>query len=85
MYSKRLEIYAFMLIHMTDAQKFNITQKLCHDVISAAVEKELPIKSPQAAAVLVDSLKILESKVGQLLIYTVWQLLLSEGNLLHKY
>lgn len=49
---------------MSDVHKFSVTQRLCQDIVSAAVEKELPINTPQGADVLVDALQILQSKVG---------------------
>ena len=60
---KRHEIYNFMLDHMNDSHKFSVTQRLCQDVVSAAVEKELSISTAQGADVLIDALQILQSKV----------------------
>ncbi|KAF6029452.1 NCAPD3 [Bugula neritina] len=59
---KRHSIYCFMLEYMTDSQKFSTTEKLCQDVLSAAVEKTLPLNSEQPAAILIDALSILQSK-----------------------
>jgi len=66
---KRHSIYCFMLEYMTDSQKFSTTEKLCQDVLSAAVEKTLPLNSEQPAAILIDALSILQSKVSYSLRY----------------
>mgnify|MGYP001795319352 CR=1 FL=1 len=52
-----------MLKHMPDSQKFRVTQILCQDVLSAAVEGILSLTDLTACSVLVDSLKVLQSKV----------------------
>ncbi|XP_067947164.1 condensin-2 complex subunit D3-L-like isoform X1 [Watersipora subatra] len=60
--SKRQRIYNFMLDHMSDLHKFNATQRLCQDIVSATIEKELALKTNEGAAVLVDALSILQGK-----------------------
>ena len=62
--SKRQAMYNFMLDQMTDSQKFTATERLCSDIITAAVDKEFPINTDQGSAVLGDALNILQSKVG---------------------
>ena len=41
-FRKRMKIYRFMLEHMTDEQKFNLTAKLTNDVSSIDVFFGLP-------------------------------------------
>lgn len=53
-----------MLTHMPDTQKFTVTQKLCQDVLLAAVERDLPLNSAAATNILVDALTILQGKVN---------------------
>jgi len=59
--SKRLHIYQFMLSHMGDEDKFNLTGKLCQEVLAAFTDDTI-LLDQDSGAVLKDALLILSSK-----------------------
>ncbi|XP_044174621.1 condensin-2 complex subunit D3-like isoform X3 [Acropora millepora] len=59
--SKRLHIYQFMLSHMGDEDKFNLTGKLCQEVLAAFTDDTIQLDQ-DSGAVLKDALLILSSK-----------------------
>ena len=52
----------FMLKQMTDGQKFMATRHLCQKILSAVVDKELPLDA-DSSALLLDSLALVRTKV----------------------
>lgn len=63
---KRMSIYRVFLSNMTEEQKFQITAKLCQEVLGGILEGVLPFES--VGEILCDSLAILSCKVRDLII-----------------
>ncbi|KAM7435860.1 Condensin-2 complex subunit D3 [Porites harrisoni] len=59
--SKRFIIYQFMLTHMSDEDRFNLTGKLCQEVLGCFTDGVISLDQ-DSAAVLKDALLILSSK-----------------------
>ncbi|ESO91741.1 hypothetical protein LOTGIDRAFT_233338 [Lottia gigantea] len=59
--SKRLKLYLFMLEHTNDQHKFQLTSKLCQDILGGVVDNILPLNE-KSLPLLKDSLAILSSK-----------------------
>ncbi|XP_059148534.1 condensin-2 complex subunit D3-like [Physella acuta] len=59
--NRRMSLYCFMLEHMTDEQRFKITAKTNKEILSAIVDKIIPLDA-DGASLLVDALAILSSK-----------------------
>ncbi|XP_068707976.1 condensin-2 complex subunit D3-L-like isoform X1 [Montipora foliosa] len=59
--SKRLKIYQFMLSHMGDEDRFNLTGKLCQEILGSFTDATVELDQ-ESAAVLKDALLILSSK-----------------------
>lgn len=57
-FAKRLVIYSTLLQHMSDEQRFQLTAKLCRDILAEAVDERIPLDS-SGAAVVRDTLVIL--------------------------
>ena len=60
---KRQQIYHFLLTHMSDEHKFQLSAKLCQDVLAAVVDDVIPF-DVETSALLQDTLVILASKVS---------------------
>ena len=60
---KRHRLYKLMLENMSDDQRFQLTAKLCSEVLAPVVDG-LVTFDPEAAAVLQDTLVVLASKVN---------------------
>ncbi|XP_027044721.1 condensin-2 complex subunit D3-like [Pocillopora damicornis] len=58
---KRYTIYQFMLSHMSDEGRFNLTGKLCQEVLGGFTDGDITLDS-DSASVLKDALLILSSK-----------------------
>ncbi|KAI0221272.1 Condensin-2 complex subunit D3 [Lamellibrachia satsuma] len=58
---KRLHIYKVLLENMTDEQKFQLTGKLCSEVLAAVVDEVIPLDA-DTSTILQDTLSILSSK-----------------------
>ncbi|XP_067259126.1 condensin-2 complex subunit D3 [Chanodichthys erythropterus] len=58
---KRFRIYRFLLKNFTDEQRFNITSKICQDILASFVDSELPLDS-QGSELLADTFDILSLK-----------------------
>ncbi|XP_046375579.2 condensin-2 complex subunit D3-like isoform X1 [Haliotis rufescens] len=58
---KRLKLYLFMLEHMTDEHRFQLSAKICQDILGSAVDGVLPLEG-ESTAILQDALAILGSK-----------------------
>nr|XP_058971616.1 condensin-2 complex subunit D3-L-like [Pocillopora verrucosa] len=58
---KRYTIYQFMLSHMSDEGRFNLTGKLCQEVLGGFTDGDITL-DPDSASVLKDALLILSSK-----------------------
>ncbi|XP_067654633.1 condensin-2 complex subunit D3-L-like isoform X2 [Haliotis asinina] len=58
---KRLKLYLFMLEHMSDDHRFQLSAKICQDILASAVDGVLPLDG-ESTAVLQDALTILGSK-----------------------
>ena len=61
---KRLQLYKFMLDHMTDDQKFQMQGKICQEILGAVVDGLMPLNQ-ESSPVLKDALAILSSKVSR--------------------
>ncbi|KAL5479917.1 hypothetical protein EMCRGX_G023519 [Ephydatia muelleri] len=59
---KRMEIYTFLLNHMTDEQRFQLTAKLCQEVIGGIVDRAITVEGEDATWLVKDTLAILASK-----------------------
>jgi len=59
----RRKIYDFLLKNMSDEHKFQLTAKLCQDILGAVVENMIDISNPAASSVLTDTLEILSNPV----------------------
>uniref|UniRef100_A0A671KDB8 Condensin-2 complex subunit D3 n=1 Tax=Sinocyclocheilus anshuiensis TaxID=1608454 RepID=A0A671KDB8_9TELE len=58
---KRFRIYRFLLKNFTDEQRFNITTKICQDILASFVDSELPLDS-DSSELLADTFDILSLK-----------------------
>ncbi|KTG03872.1 hypothetical protein cypCar_00022389 [Cyprinus carpio] len=58
---KRFRIYRFLLKNFTDEQRFNITTKICQDILASFVDSELPLDS-DGSELLADTFDILSLK-----------------------
>uniref|UniRef100_A0A8C1CDK0 Condensin-2 complex subunit D3 n=1 Tax=Cyprinus carpio carpio TaxID=630221 RepID=A0A8C1CDK0_CYPCA len=58
---KRFRIYRFLLKNFTDEQRFNITTKICQDILATFVDSELPLDS-DGSELLADTFDILSLK-----------------------
>uniref|UniRef100_A0A8K9V3N1 Non-SMC condensin II complex subunit D3 n=1 Tax=Oncorhynchus mykiss TaxID=8022 RepID=A0A8K9V3N1_ONCMY len=58
---RRFTIYRFLLVHFTDAQRFNITIKISQNILACFVDGELPLDG-DGAAVLAETFGILSLK-----------------------
>uniref|UniRef100_A0A4W5NDW4 Non-SMC condensin II complex, subunit D3 n=1 Tax=Hucho hucho TaxID=62062 RepID=A0A4W5NDW4_9TELE len=58
---RRFTIYRFLLVHFTDAQRFNITIKISQNILACFVDGELPLDC-DGAAVLAETFGILSLK-----------------------
>ncbi|XP_067297852.1 condensin-2 complex subunit D3 isoform X2 [Pseudorasbora parva] len=58
---KRFRIYRFLLKNFTDEQRFNISTKICQDILASFVDSELPLDS-QGSELLADTFDILSMK-----------------------
>ncbi|XP_043098978.1 condensin-2 complex subunit D3 [Puntigrus tetrazona] len=58
---KRFRIYRFLLKNFTDEQRFNITTKICQDILASFVDSELPLDS-EGSELLADTFDILSLK-----------------------
>lgn len=58
---RRFRIYRFLLKNFTDEQRFNITSKICQDVLASFVDSELPLDS-EGSELLADTFDILSLK-----------------------
>ncbi|KAI2668597.1 Condensin-2 complex subunit D3 [Labeo rohita] len=58
---KRFRIYKFLLKNFTDEQRFNITTKICQDILATFVDSELPLDS-EGSELLADTFDILSLK-----------------------
>ncbi|XP_031558321.1 condensin-2 complex subunit D3-like isoform X2 [Actinia tenebrosa] len=59
--SKRSIIYQFLLSHMSDEDRFNLTGKLCQEVLGAITDGDIPLDE-ESGALVKDALKVLCSK-----------------------
>ncbi|KAK6973017.1 Condensin-2 complex subunit D3 [Biomphalaria glabrata] len=60
-FKKRMQLYTFMLEHMTDEQRFKITAKTNKEILSAVVDKVIPLDA-EGSQILIDALAILSSR-----------------------
>ncbi|XP_016299020.1 condensin-2 complex subunit D3-like isoform X2 [Sinocyclocheilus anshuiensis] len=58
---KRFRIYRFLLKNFTDEKRFNITTKICQDILASFVDSELPLDS-EGSEMLADIFDILSLK-----------------------
>lgn len=58
---KRFRVYRFLLEHFTDAQRFNITNKINQTVLACFADEELPVDA-DGAAILSETFSILSLK-----------------------
>ncbi|XP_065110750.1 condensin-2 complex subunit D3 isoform X2 [Paramisgurnus dabryanus] len=58
---KRFRIYKFLLKNFTDEQRFNITTKLCQDILASFVDSDLPLDS-DGSELLADTFDVLSLK-----------------------
>ncbi|XP_056250604.1 condensin-2 complex subunit D3 [Seriola aureovittata] len=58
---KRFRIYRFLLEHFTDAQRFNITNKINHTILAYFADEELPLDA-DGAEILSETFNILSLK-----------------------
>ncbi|XP_077865348.1 condensin-2 complex subunit D3-L-like [Saccoglossus kowalevskii] len=58
---KRMKIYKFLLVHMTDDQRFQMMSKLCQEVLGSVADNLMPYDE-NSCNLLRDSLAILASK-----------------------
>ncbi|XP_051558295.1 condensin-2 complex subunit D3 isoform X1 [Myxocyprinus asiaticus] len=58
---KRFRIYKFLLKNFTDEQRFNITTKICQDILASFVDSELPLDS-EGSELLADTFDVLSLK-----------------------
>uniref|UniRef100_A0A0B7B2K0 Condensin complex subunit 1 C-terminal domain-containing protein n=1 Tax=Arion vulgaris TaxID=1028688 RepID=A0A0B7B2K0_9EUPU len=58
---RRLYLYSFMLEHMTDEQRFKITDKINKEILSAVADQMIPLDN-EGSQILHDALAILSSK-----------------------
>lgn len=58
---KRMTIYRFLLSNMTDEQRFQLTAKLCQEVIGGMVDEVIPLDA-DGVGVIKDSLAVLACK-----------------------
>ncbi|XP_006150023.1 condensin-2 complex subunit D3 isoform X3 [Tupaia chinensis] len=63
---KRMKIYKFLLEHFTDEQRFNITSKICLNILACFADGVLPLDM-EASELLSDTFEILSSKEIKLL------------------
>ncbi|XP_006871068.1 PREDICTED: condensin-2 complex subunit D3 [Chrysochloris asiatica] len=63
---KRMKIYKFLLEHFTDEQRFNITSKICLNILACFVDGILPLDM-EANELLSDTFEVLSSKEIKLL------------------
>ncbi|GFO01088.1 condensin-2 complex subunit d3-like [Plakobranchus ocellatus] len=59
--SKRMQMYAFMLDHMTDEQRFKVAAKLNKEILAGVVDKVIPLND-EGSGLLQDSLTVLSCK-----------------------
>ncbi|XP_052706272.1 condensin-2 complex subunit D3-like isoform X1 [Crassostrea angulata] len=59
--SHRLKLYSFMLEHMTDEQRFQITAKICTEILGGVVDNVITLDD-KSSALLKDALAILSCK-----------------------
>ena len=60
--AKRMEIYAFLLNHMTDEQRFQLTAKLCQEVIGGILDRAITMEGDDSMWLVKDTLAILACK-----------------------
>lgn len=58
---KRMTIYKFLLQHFTDEQRFNVTNKLAHDILACFVDGMLPVDM-EANELLSDTFVVMSCK-----------------------
>ncbi|KAH0516509.1 Condensin-2 complex subunit D3, partial [Microtus ochrogaster] len=63
---KRMRIYKFLLEHFTDEQRFNVTSKICLNILACFTDGILPLDM-EASELLSDTFDILSSKEIKLL------------------
>ncbi|XP_031201242.1 condensin-2 complex subunit D3 isoform X2 [Mastomys coucha] len=63
---KRMRIYKFLLEHFTDEQRFNVTSKICLNILACFTDGILPVDM-EASELLSDTFDILSSKEIKLL------------------
>lgn len=63
---KRMRIYKFLLEHFTDEQRFNVTSKICLNILACFTDGVLPVDM-EASELLSDTFDILSSKEIKLL------------------
>ncbi|XP_041625838.1 condensin-2 complex subunit D3 isoform X2 [Vulpes lagopus] len=63
---KRMKIYKFLLEHFTDEQRFNITSKICLNILASFADGILPLDM-EASELLSDTFEVLSSKEIKLL------------------
>ncbi|XP_075420178.1 condensin-2 complex subunit D3 isoform X2 [Tenrec ecaudatus] len=63
---KRMKIYKFLLEHFTDEQRFNMTSKICLNILASFVDGILPLDM-EANELLSDTFEVLSSKEIKLL------------------
>ena len=61
-YEKRMTIYRYLLEHLEDEHRFQLTAKLCQDVLAEFLDGTLPL-SLESIPILQDTLHVLISKV----------------------
>ena len=69
-FRRRQTVYKYMLKHMTDEQKFNLTSRLVQDVLGGFADETLRLNA-MSGPVLQDALIVLSTKVI-LLNYTIF-------------
>ncbi|XP_021062241.1 condensin-2 complex subunit D3 [Mus pahari] len=63
---KRMRIYKFLLEHFTDEQRFNVTSKICLNILACFTDGILPVDM-EASELLSDTFDVLSSKEIKLL------------------
>ena len=58
----RMNLYKFMLEHMSDEYRFQTTHKLCQDILNGCVEGSVKLNAPNAHEMLQDALACLASE-----------------------
>ena len=57
-----MNLYKFMLEHMSDEYRFQTTHKLCQDILNGCVEGSVKLNAPNAHEMLQDALACLASE-----------------------